>query len=82
MFRAVVERAGVADQFEIDSCGTGGGAPDWYLPGGYSYHEGDAADRRMTKAGGWGGGGVKVVCVLGHSVLLVACHWPHLRYPK
>lgn len=45
---AVVERAGVADQFEIDSCGTGGGSSNWYLPGGFSYHEGDPADSRMT----------------------------------
>lgn len=32
---AVVERAGVADRFEIDSCGTGGGSSNWYLPGGF-----------------------------------------------
>lgn len=48
MFRAVVERNGVAEKFDIDSCGTGGGSSDWYLPGGFSYHEGDAADPRMT----------------------------------
>ncbi len=30
VFRAVVERAGMQDQFVIDSCGTGGGNPDWY----------------------------------------------------
>lgn len=29
MFRAVVEREGVADKFDIDSCGTGGGNPGW-----------------------------------------------------
>ena len=40
VFTAVVQRAGVAEQFRIDSCGTGGGSPDWYLPGGFSYHEG------------------------------------------
>lgn len=50
MFRAVAEREGVADKFDIDSCGTGGGNPSWYKPGGYSYHEGDAADPRMTAA--------------------------------
>ncbi|OWZ23986.1 Protein tyrosine phosphatase [Phytophthora megakarya] len=33
----------------IDSCGTGGGNPNWYGAGGWSYHEGDAADSRMTK---------------------------------
>jgi hypothetical protein len=29
MFRAVAEREGVADKFDIDSCGTGGGNPGW-----------------------------------------------------
>lgn len=29
MFRAVVQRNGLEDKFEIDSCGTGGGNPDW-----------------------------------------------------
>ena len=29
MFKAVVEKRGLADQFEIDSCGTGGGSSDW-----------------------------------------------------
>ena len=29
VFRAVVEKAGTADRFLIDSCGTGGGNPDW-----------------------------------------------------
>ncbi|GBF99308.1 tyrosine phosphatase [Raphidocelis subcapitata] len=50
MFRAVVEREGVAGAFDIDSCGTGGGASGWYKPGGFSYHEGDPADPRMTAA--------------------------------
>lgn len=49
VFRAAVERAGLADAFIIDSCGTGGGSSNWYLPGGFSYHEGDAADPRMTQ---------------------------------
>lgn len=40
VFTDVVQRAGVANEFRIDSCGTGGGSPDWYLPGGFSYHEG------------------------------------------
>eukprot|EP00879_Flechtneria_rotunda_P013514 GHRR01014111.1.p1 GENE.GHRR01014111.1~~GHRR01014111.1.p1 ORF type:complete len:272 (+),score=72.18 GHRR01014111.1:539-1354(+) len=51
MFRAVVEKAGVTDQFDIDSCGTGGGSPNWYMLGGFSYHEGDESDPRMTAAG-------------------------------
>lgn len=45
-------------QFTIDSCGTGGGSPDWYMPGGFSYHEGDAADSRMRAAAS--GRGVKL----------------------
>lgn len=47
VFRAVVEREGLADRFEIDSCGTGGGNPEWYRTEdrrrGWSYHEGDDA---------------------------------------
>ena len=38
--RAVVEREGVAHQFEIDSCGTGGGSRNWYLPGGFRWGPG------------------------------------------
>lgn len=48
----MVEDAGVGDRFEIDSCGTGGGSSNWYLPNGFSYHEGDPADPRMTRVGG------------------------------
>eukprot|EP00232_Nephroselmis_pyriformis_P016817 CAMPEP_0182881594 /NCGR_PEP_ID=MMETSP0034_2-20130328/17265_1 /TAXON_ID=156128 /ORGANISM="Nephroselmis pyriformis, Strain CCMP717" /LENGTH=268 /DNA_ID=CAMNT_0025014629 /DNA_START=6 /DNA_END=812 /DNA_ORIENTATION=- len=48
MFTAVVEKKGLADQFDIDSCGTGGGNASWFMPGGWSYHEGDDADPRMT----------------------------------
>ena len=40
VFTDVVKKAGVEGDFVIDSCGTGGGSPDWYLPGGFSYHEG------------------------------------------
>jgi protein-tyrosine phosphatase len=49
VFQAAVDRAGVADRFVVDSCGTGGGSADWYVAGGFSYHEGDAADARMTQ---------------------------------
>jgi protein-tyrosine phosphatase len=45
-----VERSGLADRFLIDSCGTGGGNGDWYRAGGWSYHEGDESDPRMTAA--------------------------------
>ena len=51
MFRAVVERNGLTDRFDIDSCGTGGGSPSWYREGGFSYHEGDESDPRMTATG-------------------------------
>lgn len=40
VFVDVVKKAGLSEQYTIDSCGTGGGSPDWYLPGGFSYHEG------------------------------------------
>jgi len=48
VFKSVVEREGLAHEFEIDSCGTGGGNPSWYVDGGWSYHEGNPADSRMT----------------------------------
>ncbi|KAG2483017.1 hypothetical protein HYH03_018097 [Edaphochlamys debaryana] len=48
MFRSVVQKAGLEASFDIDSCGTGGGSPDWFTEGGWSYHEGDTADSRMT----------------------------------
>ena len=50
VFRAAVEKRGLADAFFIDSCGTGGGSRDWFRDGGFSYHEGDPADPRMTRA--------------------------------
>jgi protein-tyrosine phosphatase len=34
----------------VDSCGTGGGSPEWYAAGGFSHHEGDAGDPRMRAA--------------------------------
>jgi protein-tyrosine phosphatase len=50
VFRQKVEQAGLASAFNIDSCGTGGGNPNWYEEGGFSYHEGDNADSRMSAA--------------------------------
>eukprot|EP00208_Stichococcus_sp_RCC1054_P005704 CAMPEP_0206140094 /NCGR_PEP_ID=MMETSP1473-20131121/8308_1 /ASSEMBLY_ACC=CAM_ASM_001109 /TAXON_ID=1461547 /ORGANISM="Stichococcus sp, Strain RCC1054" /LENGTH=199 /DNA_ID=CAMNT_0053534107 /DNA_START=283 /DNA_END=882 /DNA_ORIENTATION=+ len=50
VFKAVVEREGVADRFFIDSCGTGGGSSNWFRENGFSYHEGDKADSRMRAA--------------------------------
>jgi len=49
MFKNVVDREGRTRQFDVDSCGTGGGNPDWYVEGGWSYHEGDSADSRMQE---------------------------------
>eukprot|EP00188_Purpureofilum_apyrenoidigerum_P004410 Plantae.Rhodophyta-Purpureofilum_apyrenoidigerum.ctg4980.p1 GENE.Plantae.Rhodophyta-Purpureofilum_apyrenoidigerum.ctg4980~~Plantae.Rhodophyta-Purpureofilum_apyrenoidigerum.ctg4980.p1 ORF type:complete len:205 (-),score=42.60 Plantae.Rhodophyta-Purpureofilum_apyrenoidigerum.ctg4980:478-1092(-) len=49
MFKNVVEREGRTSQFEVDSCGTGGGNPDWFMEEGWSYHEGDSADSRMQE---------------------------------
>lgn len=37
VFKNVVEQAGLAGDFEIDSCGTGGGSSNWYLPGGFRW---------------------------------------------
>ena len=34
----------------VDSCGTGGGSGNWYKSGGFSYHEGEPPDARMTAA--------------------------------
>ncbi|MEW5298283.1 MAG: hypothetical protein WDW36_001425 [Sanguina aurantia] len=48
VFTAKVKTAGLESKFRIDSCGTGGGSYNWYQDGGYSEHEGDLADGRMT----------------------------------
>lgn len=46
----VLERRNLHDKFVVDSCGTGGGNPEWYMEDGYSYHEGQPADQRMRDA--------------------------------
>lgn len=46
----VLEQRGLTETFFVDSCGTGGGSPDWYIENGFSYHEGDPADPRMRQA--------------------------------
>lgn len=51
VFTAKVKEAGLESKFRIDSCGTGGGSYNWYQDGGYSEHEGDLADGRMTAVG-------------------------------
>ena len=50
VFQHTVDSAGLSDSYVIDSCGTGGGSPNWYREGGFSYHSGDPADSRMTEA--------------------------------
>ena len=40
VFRDLVQKQGCADEFVIDSCGTGGGSKNWYQPGGFTYHRG------------------------------------------
>lgn len=54
VFQAMVEQqaasSGVrADEFRVDSCGTGGGSANWYKPNGFAFHEGERSDARMTK---------------------------------
>lgn len=51
MFRSLVSAAPPSPlPVVIDSCGTGGGSSNWCTPGGYSYHEGDPPDGRMSSA--------------------------------
>ena len=50
VFKSLVANRGLSDAIAVDSCGTGGGSRDWFRDGGFSYHEGDAADPRMTAA--------------------------------
>lgn len=50
VFSECVRNANLDDRFDIDSCGTGGGNPNWYKPGGWSYHEGESSDPRMKEA--------------------------------
>lgn len=50
VMNGVLTRRNLTDQFFVDSCGTGGGSPTWYLEGGFSNHEGDPADPRMRAA--------------------------------
>lgn len=50
VMRAAVEKRGLGDTVFVDSCGTGGGSPDWYKEDGWSFHKGDPADPRMRQA--------------------------------
>lgn len=46
----VLSKRNLTSDFFVDSCGTGGGSPTWYLDAGLSHHEGDPADPRMRAA--------------------------------
>lgn len=50
VMNGVLQRRTLSDSFFVDSCGTGGGSPGWYLPGGHSHHRGDPPDPRMRAA--------------------------------
>jgi len=50
VFGECVKKAGLAERFLVESCGTGGGNPNWYQEGGWSYHEGESSDPRMKQA--------------------------------
>lgn len=50
VLKMVLKRHGLAERVFVDSCGTGGGSPDWYKRGGWSFHEGNPADERMAMA--------------------------------
>ncbi|CAM9951516.1 unnamed protein product [Choristocarpus tenellus] len=50
VFKDVTAKNGAQDEFYIESCGTGGGSSNWYKDGGFSFHEGDPPDARMTAA--------------------------------
>lgn len=50
IIQKIINSKGLHDRCWVDSCGTGGGNPDWYVDNGWSYHQGDPADPRMTRA--------------------------------
>ena len=50
VMNGVLDKRNLADKYFVDSCGTGGGNPDWYIDGGFSHHVGDPADSRMRAA--------------------------------
>lgn len=50
VMKAVLSSRNLTDAFFVDSCGTGGGSPDWYLEDGFSHHIGSPPDIRMQYA--------------------------------
>lgn len=47
MFKKILSERNMQDKYFVDSCGTGGGIPNWYKESGCSNHEGNRADSRM-----------------------------------
>lgn len=50
VMKGVLTKRNMSDSFFVDSCGTGGGYPNWYKENGRSYHEGGPPDERMQAA--------------------------------
>ncbi|CAM9705861.1 unnamed protein product [Scytosiphon promiscuus] len=52
--KKILDEFGVMEEgeetWEVDSCGTGGGSPDWYKKGGVSLFEGQEPDERVEIA--------------------------------
>lgn len=47
VLKGLLREKNLEEKYFVDSCGTGGGSPDWYMEGGMSHHEGYPADTRM-----------------------------------
>lgn len=50
VMKNILRGRNVSDKFMVDSCGTGGGSPDWYMEDGFSHHVGAPPDVRMSYA--------------------------------
>lgn len=49
VLKARADVRGLSDIVHVDSCGTGGGRPEWFIDG-MAYHKGDDPDHRMRAA--------------------------------
>lgn len=52
VFTSLVNERGIKDRFIVDSCGTGGGNPDWYLEGSPSTSWGFVTDSFFAQMDG------------------------------
>lgn len=50
VMKNVLENRNLNEKFFVESCGTGGGSPDWYMDDGFSHHVGSPPDVRMQYA--------------------------------